>query len=553
MKKLILVALLLGFLSYGASGQTRRHCSKITPSTYRLVHETTNPQEFHRLVTQPQLALRQKRPFPWPSVNPNHNLKQSLDSMISQVYDPIAQSWTQSQKKEYSYNAQGKLVEYKLAGWDETQGKWRPQEKDFYQYDLQGNLLILVKCTWNPATQTWVNNMREDYTYTAGNQVAEHVIYQWNTTANGWYAVIQHLFDYDAFGNILTYIYSTWDLSIHEWIGDFKEEFTYDSTGIVNEYRCYTWNPPLHNWINYILGEYDYDASGNLITYTSFLRNALTNQMEEEFKHDYQYDSQGQMTQDIFAAYDLNTQQWIPDSKDDFTYHSSGKTSMVKYAEWKYGTQWVDVWKEEFTFNAQDYQIAYDYFEWHETQGQWIHFHHRDRQTDGYGNLLKLEMSNYSPSTTIWTGDVQELYIYNYNYNLLSLILPPWIQDELVPFQHMLTSRTFLVWDNTLQVWQNAGRQLLYYAPLVPNGIAEDEHQIQVKPWPNPTTGVVHFTLEPSSEPALVELYNLTGELVLQQELSGDNTLQISHLTGGVYLYKVHCKEGLSQGRLVVQ
>lgn len=88
----------------------------------------------------------------------------------------------------------------------------------------------------------------------------------------------------------------------------------------------------------------------------------------------------------------------------------------------------------------------------------------------------------------------------------------------------------------------------LYYTKLDKNGnivkplpvsITEPNTNNQPNPqiYPNPAKKVLHISHIPqSSKPLQIEIFDLTGKLVLSQKIK-DNTIQISHLSKGMYTY----------------
>jgi hypothetical protein len=61
--------------------------------------------------------------------------------------------------------------------------------------------------------------------------------------------------------------------------------------------------------------------------------------------------------------------------------------------------------------------------------------------------------------------------------------------------------------------------------------------------YPNPTSDLLNIVLpgELADQPASVKLYGINGNLVYQEEIFGNSTLQLSglNLTSGVYLLRI--------------
>ncbi|MCO6475529.1 MAG: T9SS type A sorting domain-containing protein [Phaeodactylibacter sp.] len=67
--------------------------------------------------------------------------------------------------------------------------------------------------------------------------------------------------------------------------------------------------------------------------------------------------------------------------------------------------------------------------------------------------------------------------------------------------------------------------------------------------YPNPTAGLIH--LEAGAAPLQVTLYNAVGQALLQEQLSGATTLDVSAWRPGIYLVEARSAEGLTVLRMV--
>ncbi|HWY35285.1 MAG TPA: FG-GAP-like repeat-containing protein, partial [Nitrosopumilaceae archaeon] len=69
--------------------------------------------------------------------------------------------------------------------------------------------------------------------------------------------------------------------------------------------------------------------------------------------------------------------------------------------------------------------------------------------------------------------------------------------------------------------------------------------------YPNPTSGT--FTIETSTtEKQILQIYDVTGKMILSQNVSGTSTIDASGLSEGVYNVSILGKEGVSNKRLVI-
>lgn len=70
---------------------------------------------------------------------------------------------------------------------------------------------------------------------------------------------------------------------------------------------------------------------------------------------------------------------------------------------------------------------------------------------------------------------------------------------------------------------------------------------------PNPAGDYIMFDITNISSYARVELYNLQGKKVLEQRLSDSKRVQISRLSKGLYLYRLHDGGNTYGGKIAVE
>lgn len=69
-----------------------------------------------------------------------------------------------------------------------------------------------------------------------------------------------------------------------------------------------------------------------------------------------------------------------------------------------------------------------------------------------------------------------------------------------------------------------------------PLEVAELELSETIKVYPNPTTAMINFQTETNLVGEKISIFNLAGQLVSQKQITGDNALDLSELSAGVYL-----------------
>lgn len=88
-----------------------------------------------------------------------------------------------------------------------------------------------------------------------------------------------------------------------------------------------------------------------------------------------------------------------------------------------------------------------------------------------------------------------------------------------------------------------------HYGPFAPSSI-EESAKPKVHVYPNPVSERVQFkNLSPSGQTRL-EVFNLSGQRVIDQVLNSDAPVSISELPSGMYIYTLSHQGQISSGKL---
>lgn len=66
--------------------------------------------------------------------------------------------------------------------------------------------------------------------------------------------------------------------------------------------------------------------------------------------------------------------------------------------------------------------------------------------------------------------------------------------------------------------------------------VPKQELSNSITVYPNPTTAAVYFQTQTNLVDEKVSVFNLSGQLISQKKITGDNALDLSELSSGVYL-----------------
>jgi flagellar hook protein FlgE len=158
--------------------------------------------------------------------------------------------------------------------------------------------------------------------------------------------------------------------------------------------------------------------------------------------------------------------------------------------------QWVDISKEEYTYDSNGNNTLYIVYIWNDTNSQWIAKHNEKSTYDVYGNR---------------------------------------------------TSNIWQVWLEFLSEW-SIYRRTYYYPEQNP-----DIPKNNISVYPNPASEYIVFDITNISESTTVELFDNQGKKVLEQKLFVTGQISISNLAKGLYLYMINNSGNIYKGKIIVE
>lgn len=139
------------------------------------------------------------------------------------------------------------------------------------------------------------------------------------------------------------------------------------------------------------------------------------------------------------------------------------------------------------------------------------------------------------------------------------LILPNVTYEEVARVKETYASGTSYVWyteDPLVPVLRYDHRIGGYTHIAVPAlGVSDIDNQREHTVYPNPANERVNFNSDLfNRQPAEVRLFNITGQLVHTQVVTKDkNTINISNLAPGMYVYKIIQEDDVAGGKFLKQ
>ncbi|WP_417368614.1 T9SS type A sorting domain-containing protein [Gelidibacter japonicus] len=259
--------------------------------------------------------------------------QESLDYKIIESYNSFLDSYSLSEKEEYTYNTNGQLIKAERYFWDST--AWAINSRDEFEYDANGNLTERTFATWNSTTNQWINNYKDVNTYLS-NEIIGQTGYEWE--GGDWEPDYKTDMIYVA-NRIENF--NSFDWNGTQWIDSERGVVSYNlgriSGTTTEEFVSNTWSP-------YEKTVYTRNASGRILEVTSQMWNGAD--WDNDEKEGFTLDASGNRLSETYSDSDDGT-TWELYSKIDYTYNTS--VLMSNYLEpFSVGSYFYDLGVEDF-------------------------------------------------------------------------------------------------------------------------------------------------------------------------------------------------------------
>jgi len=310
---------------------------------------------------------------------------QKLDSIVSQDYDPDTFRWTISEKQEYGFDSQGRILSMASylghLGQDGLTGRYRLE----YTYGTDGTQIDLVDYSWDFVSGSWAKKGLTTFLYDDGNLITQKG-YFWNSTTNEW-------------------IYTG------EWVITYTNGLMTTSSNTTTDFNA----DGIVNYLDWSRWEFSYDASGNMLT-------------------------------DSNMTYLSDSLKWVDNTKTWYTYSEANlrlsATSFMRNPE----TYSMDkTYKEEYTWNEDGKQVLNASYTWDRVFSEWIGFHRSELEYDQEHELKSLISSFWEPDSGTWLPDTKTNYSNDPGIESKQIMLP---ENYIKTFKYKLTGYSVSYFDD---------------------------------------------------------------------------------------------------------
>lgn len=157
---------------------------------------------------------------------------------------------------------------------------------------------------------------------------------------------------------------------------------------------------------------------------------------------------------------------------------------------------------------------------------------------------------------TYGTDAYSEVYDFNADTNLTVNGNVETIQLNWLPTNQMLAPIPYFVTyriTNNVNQFTNDYEVGIYLGARLNSGLREEKAKQQVMVLPNPVNDHCLFTYN-NPEPALLQIFNVTGQLVFNQKITNNYQWQRGSLSNGIYQYVVQLNNGkIASGKIILE
>lgn len=318
----------------------------------------------------------------------------------------------------------------------------------------------------------------------------------------------------DKDGSLISLTSSRWDSLTQVFIPfyKFKNDIIYNEKGKILQMQSSNWQEFNENWTNEMKQINEYDDSGNLTKSESYYWNSSISNWVGNWKSETDWDEFGNVIFSASYQWNYESQNWIPYNKQESSYNSTGMRLMDSFYMWNIESKrWIGNYKNETILNDNQEVIKTINYAWDFLKNDWL-------------------VTNIYQSTR---------------------------SDEMYNKEGLLSSISYTVWDENLNVWSPSEKYFLYYSNysistnIKPLDTFENE---MVEVYPNPASEVIYIKLKNEVSNGSYSLFNTLGQLQINDIITDKiSTLQINNFPHGIYVLLIETNNTKISKKIIVQ
>lgn len=416
-----------------------------------------------------------------------------------------------------------------------------------FSYDANNRLTGTMQSSYDSMTGTYTDIQRQTVTYSTVNNIfnTHYYVENYDMMTSSWVPYVRYVTGVDDRGNEVKVLYEIYENNAWVIQGGYSGKYTYlGNTRKIVEYVDSAYNQQTMQMEVSFREFRTYNANNQVLDISMFEFDGTSLELEEV--DSIFYDMQGLpvtllvtvpdgMSGNLLPIYKLDNLNW------GGMFNTVGdiyENQPVGYTEASYdGSVWTNESRYTLSFpdnNGSTIELyeAYD-------NNNFVPEERESFINDAKKNPIEMTYETYDAQSSTWTimNSSKEVYQYDVNNNI----------TEDISMYYDAMSGTYM--NGSKAEFEN-------YVSIVA-GVTANKNTIDTKLYPNPSSDgrvKINVNMEQSSD-INIQVMNLNGKLISNErkELGkGLNTLEINHLTHGVYFVVITTDFGVSRTKLIV-
>jgi len=198
-----------------------------------------------------------------------YNAQGELIELISSYYNEVTQLFVPWRKDQYQYHPNGKLYEAISLSFDVMNNTWGNVSRDIFLIDQSGNTIGISKDYYNTTTMQWTHRLQENRTFDPQNNMTERKLSQYDETANMWIDMsnmeytFNNIFPYNLLLLPMEYYSQIWfhgHPNLHAVAFSFEMTLPEFYNHMITHSATYTYDPVNANLMEYNRGTFHWST-----------------------------------------------------------------------------------------------------------------------------------------------------------------------------------------------------------------------------------------------------------------------------------------------------
>ena len=378
-----------------------------------------------------------------------------------------------------------------------------------------------------------------------GNNILENNYQLFDVEKNNFVLTDVTTYKYDNQNRKVEETNSYYDQEYKLWYENYLHEFSYNNDGQLSE-----------KIIQYINGD-DWQLSERIV----FLYNSNGDVFEEQTfnfasdwhlsgKKEYTYNSNNQIK--LTKSYYLQDDEWVETEKTDYVYLNGNlieKTTSYFYD---------DIYEENYSETYEYYEDgsvkmykSYNIYDGEisiESQEEYVY--------DDKGNILESIEYDLNEETEEYEKTFKSVLNYDYSVGRDELLIPSTNENELLnrEFFNKPLSMDYYIWFGMINDWLNleAPSKMYYSTKQIQLGVdIKPISKSLINIYPNPVVDILKINLDKVYNSANIEILDITGKSILNQNLNIKKDVNVDKLINGSYIYMIELDGQKYSGKFI--